>query len=862
MSPTIETVQKNSHETAAREKKSPAVSPARKRAERIFGGQTYDIARLIMLCSAGLTAVFGDPATSTAIMALITAQAAAGLVRESRSVSAAEKIDRAAEPHVSLRTENGTKSVPHSALHEGDIFEIAEGGIFPRDSIIIETEGLYCDESALTGSVFPAEKTAYDGEEIKDKLGLKYIGYCGTVVVKGRAVCKAEGRGSEVFRREKPPRERTSLLVTESRRRAETVFNITIAATAAISAAAGIIRGGAALEQIPLALAAAAVCIPERLTASAELTSARLRRLLFGKGMIVRDTEALERLGCTELILADLRGTVTERQRSVKKLCIPADNNNCYDFSEVTGRLTFGRSEDGYMAWENSALGETMICAAVCCRARRSRKGNAGARNRVTHYEGDGTGCGADDAALLSLCAACGIDRELLLLSKIGERQDDPAPRCVSVTCRVLGGEIRIYTKGNPETIFGLCGGVFGTDDPTALRSAMKAAELLSEEGLGVTAFCETVGGQTLLLGMAGLWAPIPSQTTEAIRSLRRMGVRTLMFTDDDRTAAKAAAVSAGILTEGKRCCTGSELDSMNDEQIEAVSGAMSVFARCEPRHKARIAGISEEMRLFCAAAVSTAEEAEMLSEKQTLILACENLPDSVKQQAEVIVPQGCLEELSGAVKCGRALYGALRGRACLGVELAMSIMTMLLFSAFSGMKPPVLPVQLLLAALITEPAAASALTLVPPSGKLFGRSPQSGGITGGRRLLSEHLLRGLVTAFSLTGGYTVLLRCGSLTEARTATAAALSLSRLLAVIHICGGEKLPLRTVVSVLISAGAIAAVLTMPISAGAFGFAPLSFPKLMIGMISAVMPSVFFRAARSVRSARLFGLHGKYR
>ncbi len=850
MSTTIETEQKNTRESSPREKKSPAVSSPRKRAERIFKGQTADIARLITLCSAGLTAVFGDPATSAAVMALITAQAAAGLIRESRCISAAEKLDRAAEPHAALRTENGTKLIPHSELREGDIFEIAEGGIFPRDSIIIETDGLYCDESTLTGSASPAEKTAYNGEEIKDKLGLKYIGYCGTVVVRGSAVCKAAGRGSEVFRREKPPRDRTSLLVTESRRRAETIFNVVVAVGAAVSAAAGIIRGGAVGEQVPLALAAAAVCIPERLTAAAELTSARLRRLLFGKGIIVRDTEALERLGCTELILADLRGTVTERQRSVKKLCIPADGNNSYDYSEVTGKLTFGHSEDGYMAWENSALGETMICAAVCSRAKRSRRGDAGARNRRPYYEGGNTSDGADDAALLSLCAACGIDRELLLLSKISERQDDPAPHCVSVTCRVLGGEIRIYTKGDPETIFGLCVGVFGTDKPGALRSAMRTAERLSAEGLGVTAFCETIGGQTLLLGMAGLWAPIPAQTTEAIRSLRRMGVRTLMFTEDDRTAAKAAATSAGILTEGKRCCTGGEIDAMNDEQIEAVSGTVTVFARCEPRHKARIAGISEEMRLFCAAAVSTAAEAELLSEKQTLILACENLPDSVKQQAEVIVPQGCLEELSGAVKCGRALYGALRGRACLGVELAAAIMTMLLLPAFLGMKPPLLPVQLLLAALITEPAAASALTLIPPSGRLFRHSPPGVGITGGRRLLSEHLVRGLLTAFSLTGGFTVILRYGSLAEARTATAAALALSRLLSIIHICGGEKLPLRTVISVLISAGVVAAALTVPISARAFGFAALTVPKLLTGIISAALPSVIFRAAGNLR------------
>ncbi len=844
-----ETVQKSTLKSKKKPApKQTAVSAVRRRSEELFRGQTSDIVRLMLLASAGLSAVFDEPKTAAAAMVLITAEAAAGLIRESRCVSASERISKAAEPRVERRIDGGTETVPASDLREGDIFEISEGGIFPRDSIIIEQQELVCDESALTGNVSPAEKTAYAGEEIKDRLGLRYIGYSGTVVVGGSAVCKAAGNGSEAFRREDEPRERPSSLVTDSRRRAEAIFAGVCSVSGAVIAAAGMIRGAGVTEPLSLGLAATAVCIPERLAAAAELSSTRIRRLLFGKGIIVRDTAALERLGDTELILADLRGTVADSRRSVRKLYIPADGSDGYDYSEVTGRLTFDRGEDGYMAWENSALGETMICAAVCCKARRSRKGGT-PRNRRSFYEGD-----SDDAALLALCSACGIDRELLLLNKLSERQDDPAERCVSVTCRVLGGELRIYTKGDPEALFPLCGGVYGTDDPAALRNAARRASQLAEEGLGVTAFCETTGGQTLLLGLAGLWAPIPAQTSEAIRSMRRMGVRTMMFTEDERQTAKAAAVSAGIMTEGRRCCTGAELDAMTDEQAEAVSGAVAVFARSGARHKARIAALAEDMRLCCAAAVSTREEAAVLSEKQTLIFACENSPECVKQKAEVILPRCGLEELSGAVRCGRALYGALRGRACLGIELAAAVMIMLLTAAVTGMPTPLLPVQLLLAALITEPAAAVSLTMLPASGRMSAAHPSKDGCFVGRRLLSAHFVRGLLTAFSMLGCFTMLLRTGSLAEARTGTAAAMTLTRLLSVVRLCGSDKLPARAAAAVVITAGLAAAAVTVPVIAGIFAFVPLSAAELMLVLAAAVLPSLAAAAARAFQRRRI--------
>ena len=213
-----ETVQKNAPKKQSgkpqKRREVTAVSAVRKRAEGIFGGQSSDAAKLLLLASAGLSAVFDDPKRAVSVMVLVTAEAAVGILREHSCIRASENIAKAAEPKIALRTDGEVKNIPASELREGDIFEIGEGGIFPCDSIIIEHQGLTCDESALTGSDTPAVKTACAGETLRDKLGLKYIGYSGTVVVSGTAVCKAAGHGSEAFRREPEERERPSGLVT------------------------------------------------------------------------------------------------------------------------------------------------------------------------------------------------------------------------------------------------------------------------------------------------------------------------------------------------------------------------------------------------------------------------------------------------------------------------------------------------------------------------------------------------------------------------------------------------------------------------------------------------------------------------
>ena len=61
------------------------------------------------------------------------------------------------------------------------------------------------------------------------------------------------------------------------------------------------------------------------------------------------------------------------------------------------------------------------------------------------------------------------------------------------------------------------------------------------------------------------------------------------MRTGDYNDTAKAIAKDLKIYREGDTVLSGSELDTLNDKQLELIIDKVSVFARVTPAHKLRI---------------------------------------------------------------------------------------------------------------------------------------------------------------------------------------------------------------------------------------------------------------------------------
>ena len=85
--------------------------------------------------------------------------------------------------------------IPASEIVPDDIFELETGDRVPCDGIILNSKGLFADESILTGEPVPVEKSVKDGDNSYNSLNLTHVAYMGTVITKGNARCKAVTTG-------------------------------------------------------------------------------------------------------------------------------------------------------------------------------------------------------------------------------------------------------------------------------------------------------------------------------------------------------------------------------------------------------------------------------------------------------------------------------------------------------------------------------------------------------------------------------------------------------------------------------------------------------------------------------------------
>ena len=70
-------------------------------------------------------------------------------------------------------------------------------------------------------------------------------------------------------------------------------------------------------------------------------------------------------------------------------------------------------------------------------------------------------------------------------------------------------------------------------------------------------------------IGLGGMIDPVRPEVKDAIVECRGAGVRPIMITGDHIDTAVAIAKELGILTEGTKAITGSQLSEMSDAEFE-----------------------------------------------------------------------------------------------------------------------------------------------------------------------------------------------------------------------------------------------------------------------------------------------------
>ena len=530
-----------------------AIVAARRRGPlRMLLAQFTDFMVLVLLASAVLAGVLGEPEDIVAIVAIVILNAVLGFVQEYRAERALTALQALAAPHARVRRSGDTRTIPAADLVPGDVVLLEAGSLVPADLRLVEAAQLKVDEAALTGESHPVEKITSPLTEPDLPLGdRRNMAYKGTVVTYGRGagVVAATGMLTELGRIATLLRDEDEVKTPLQKRltRLGQRLSVAVIVLCAVIFGIGLLRGEEPGLMFLTALSLAVAGIPEALPAVVTISLALGARKMLKRNALIRRLPAVETLGSVTYICSDKTGTLTQNRMQVEAFHVG---------NQLVREPPVANHEE---PWSLLLAGLALSNDAV--------------RGRNGDVAGDPT-----EVALLLAAARAGREKaELEAQSPRVAEIPFSSERARMTTLHRRADQIVAFTKGAPERVLGDCiDRLTGNGNVSLDRSAvLAAAEEMARSGLRVLAvsyrFLQEIPaalessaietGQTFL-GLIGLLDPPRPEARDAVALCQSAGIHVVMVTGDHPATAGAIARALGIepgtqgVMTGKNCAS------------------------------------------------------------------------------------------------------------------------------------------------------------------------------------------------------------------------------------------------------------------------------------------------------------------
>lgn len=237
------------------------------------------------------------------------------------------------------------------------------------------------------------------------------------------------------------------------------------------------------------------------------------------------------------------------------------------------------------------------------------------------------------------------------------------------------------------------------------------------EQVIDAVELVESLESDLIFLGLVGMIDPPRPEAREAVALCQRAGIRPVMITGDHVVTASAIAKDLGILKEGDRAVTGSQLDAMTDEKLDQDVEHISVYARVSPENKIRIVKAWQRKGQIVSMTGDGVNDAPALKAAGIGCAMGITGTDVAKGAADMTLTDDNFATIVDAVREGRGIYANIRK--VVGFLLGTNIGEVLLvfFAMLLWRKTPLLSMQLLWINLVTDslPAIALGMEAVEP---------------------------------------------------------------------------------------------------------------------------------------------------
>ncbi|MFH1759342.1 MAG: HAD-IC family P-type ATPase [Patescibacteria group bacterium] len=653
----------------------------------IFWRQFKNPLIYILLGATVVVFLLGEYVDGYVILFVLCFNAIVGTIQEGKARTALAALKDFVETFVSVIRNKNEVIILDNKLVPGDVIELREGDKVPADCFLIEANNLMINQAALTGESNPVIKTIQSSKKKKPPIvEQKNMIFKGTSVLSGAgtAVVVATGLKTEIGK--------IGTLIANievevpfqaSLRNFSYLIMALVGVVSVFLIFSGLILNAGDLTTMFLTAVSLAVSvIPEGLPIVSTLILALGITRMAKKNALVKRLQAVEALGETKIMALDKTGTITENKMTIKKIYT---NRKVFDVDA---------KEELKLAGELAAFSTTI---------KRSSKIAIGDPTEVAIFE---------------FAKKMGFVKKELLAKNplIG---DIPFNRKTKyhVTFNKVDGKKLTTVVGAPEAILLLCKKIWLNSKVDSFskknyKEAENALRKLSNDGLRVLAFGfaysefdykKRIPTDLVFGGFFAMEDPVREGVVDAVKMVRRAGMKPVMITGDYEPTAIAIAKQAGIFREKDGVLTDSDLDRLSDKRLEKEIGRVTVFARISPKNKMRIIRAYQRRGELVAMTGDGVNDAPSLVAAD-LGVAMGKIGTSVAQEAsDIVLLDDNFGTLVPAIEEGRHVYQTIKKTILFLFSTSMGEILAITGSIFMGWPLLLLPTQIIWLNLVTD---------------------------------------------------------------------------------------------------------------------------------------------------------------
>lgn len=686
---------------------------------KVFFSQFCDLLIVILLIAALISMFSGNIESTIVIFLVLIMNAVLGTIQHVKAQRSLESLKQLSSPSAKVIRDGSVIEIHSKDIVPGDIIMLEAGDLIVADCRIIESFSLQVNESALTGESANVDKfndILGNDTPLADRTNMVYSG---SLVTYGRArvIVTSTGMDTEIGNiaglMNSVKERKTPLQVSLDDFSKKLAIMIMI--ICGLVFALCLVRKMPMLDSMMFAVALAVAAIPEALSSIVTIVQAMGTRKMAKENAIIKQLKAVESLGCVSVICSDKTGTLTQNKMTVQNIYI---NSEEISPEQLDISLPLHR----YLLYDAILTNDSCITDGKCI--------------------GDPT-----ESALLEMLKKVPFDgtdnsfNENHIrnhMKRIEELPFDSVRKLMS-TKYYIHNVPTVLTKGAVDVLLDRCNFIRDNDGVRKINSSdidsiKQQNEVFSRKGQRVLAFAYKECHEPLnfenendfiFIGLISMIDPPRPEAVQAVKDARRAGIMPVMITGDHKITASAIAEAIGIFRQGDIAVTGSELDSMSDEELDSKLEKISVYARVSPENKIRIVERWQNKGRIVSMTGDGVNDAPALKKADVGVAMGITGTEVSKDASDMILADDNFATIIKAVTNGRCVYRNIRNAILFLLSGNMAAILAVLYTSIAGLPVPFAPVQLLFINLLTDSLPAIAIGMEPVDDSLLDEKPR-----------------------------------------------------------------------------------------------------------------------------------------